>query len=90
MKNKNYIGGNVILQFAITETVDLSSADFAPSTDPFNKGFGVYISDGGTLKFKAIGDDDWRSITVPDNHYPNIAFKAISKDSSCVIELAGI
>jgi hypothetical protein len=89
MKNKNSQNKNVVLQFAETQVPDLSSVDFEPSGD-FANGFGAYISEAGNLKFKAAGDDDWRTIAVPDTHYPNIAFKAISKDSTCTVALVGI
>ena len=89
-KTKNSVGKNVIYQFAKTMPVDLSTVDFEPTTEPYSLGFGIYVSEGGDLKYKALGDTEWRTITVPDTHYPNIAFKAISKDSTCTVQIAGV
>lgn len=94
MKNKNYINKNVILQFAKSKVPALVTEDFVPK-DGFENGFGVYISTGGVLKFKLVGDEDedWRTIDVPDNHYPNMAFRAIASETNgttAVVQLAGV
>lgn len=89
-KIKNSVSKNVIFQFAQTMPVDLSS-DFEPTEEPYSLGFGVYISEGGDLKYKALGDNEWRTITVPDNHYPNIAFKAIAANGTTAnVQIAGV
>ena len=90
MKLKNENNGNVILQFSKTEVINHSAADFAPTTGAFAGGFGCYVTEEGNLKYKAMDDSDWRIIAVPAYHYPNIVVKAISKDSTCTVQMVGV
>jgi len=82
--------GKTISQFTKVAVPDLSTDDYEPTSGDFSNGFGIYTGLGGTLKFKALNNNDWVEMEVLDYAFLNMVFKAISKDSTAQVQIVGI